>query len=508
MKARLFLFAAALLLGLVPCLGVRAQTAPAAPTTQELQQLVATLKDDKARAQLLGQLQALIAAQSAQQQSQETSPLSWFGNLPAQLDSLGADVLSAVPVFVEAPSFVAWIKQQIADPQWRAFWLEVISKLAMIFGAGLAAGAIVRLILRPAAKRLGTASHGGAGNRLLLLAAAALIEALPVLAFAGAAVFVMPFTKPHLGVRAIAEVLITATVWARGLLAVARVVLLSPNAQALYALSEETRNYLYIWLRRFTHWAAYGYAVSAGSWWIGAPGTISGLLMRITILVLAILAIVFILQNRSAVRDWLRGNGKVDDDGWRVLRYRIAETWHILAIVYVIGTFGVYVLNVAGGFIFLMQATTLSLVVVAAALILGRLLERGLQRGLAIRPELKARFPALEARVNRYTAILRITGTAVIYAAAALAVLQAWGLDVFTWLAGLASRPATESLLSLIVILVGGVALWEFFNSTIERRLARIDLSRRSRARTLLPLLRTSVLIFFITIAGLMILSQ
>jgi small conductance mechanosensitive channel len=208
------------------------------------------------------------------------------------------------------------------------------------------------------------------------------------------------------------------------------------------------------------------------------------------------------------MRDWLRGNGAAGDDGWRVLRSRIAETWHILAIVYVIGTFGVYVLNVSGGFAFLLQATTLSLVVVGAALALGRLLERMLHRGLAIRPELRVRFPALEARVNRYTAILRITGTAVIYAAATLAVLQAWGLETFVWLAGVASRPAAGSLISLIVILFGGVLLWEFFNSTIERRLAGIDPSRRSRARTLLPLLRTTVMILFITVAGLMILSQ
>src|SRR5512146_2676974 len=267
MKARLCLFVAALLFGLAPCLSLRSQTAAPAtttPTAQELQQLVTTLKDDKARAQLLGQLQALIAAQNAQQQSQETSPLSWCGDLPAQLDSLGADVLSAAPVFVGAPRFVVWLERQVADPQHRAFWVEVFSKLALIFGAGFVAGAIARLILLPAAKRLAAPSHAGPGARLLILAAAALIEVLPVLAFAGAAVFVMPFTKPHLGVRAVAEVLITATVWARGLLAVARIVLLSPNAQGLYALSGETRNYLYIWLRRVVHWAAYGYAVSAG----------------------------------------------------------------------------------------------------------------------------------------------------------------------------------------------------------------------------------------------------
>ncbi|HKT18134.1 MAG TPA: mechanosensitive ion channel domain-containing protein [Stellaceae bacterium] len=511
MKARsLIRFAAALMFCLAPVLGARAQSAPAAPTNQELQHLVATLEDDKARAQLVQQLQALIAAQNAQQQQQEqeTSPLSWFGNLPAQLDSLGADVLSAVPIFTQAPRLFAWLDLQIADPQLRGFWIDVITKLALIFGAGLAAGAIVRLVLRPAAARLGAPSRAGPGIRLLILIAAAIVEALPVLAFAGAAIFVLPFTKPHLGVRSVAEVLITATVWARGLLAAARIALISPGAQGLYPLGDETRNYLYIWLRRFVHWAAYGYAASVGSWWIGAPGTMDGLLMRITVLILAIFAIIFILQNRIAVRDWLRGNGPADANGWRVLRNRIGDTWHIVAIIYVVGTFGVYVLDVSGGFTFLLRATALSAVVVTAALILARVLERLLQRGFAVRPELKARFPALESRVNRYTAILRITGAAIIYALAALAVLQAWGIDAFVWIEGLAAQPATGSALSLVFILVGGVALWELFNSVIERRLAGIDLTRRSRARTLLPLLRTSILILFITIAGLMILSQ
>jgi len=512
MKARrLVRFAAALFFSLAPVFGAQAQTATTTPTNQELQQLVATLKDDKARAKLVEQLQALITAQNAQpqpQQQPETSPLSWLGNLPAQLDALGADVLSAVPIFVQAPRLFAWLNLQISDPQLRGFWLSIITKLALIFGAGFVAGAILRLVLRPAAARLGAPSHVSAGIRLLLLITTAIVEVLPVLAFAGVAVFVAPFTKPHLGVRAVAEVLITATVWARGLLAVARVALLSPSAQGLYPLSEETRNYLYIWLRRFVHWAAYGYAASAGSWWIGAPGTLDGLMMRITVLILAIFAIIFILQNRTAVRDWLRGHKQPGENGWRVLRNRIAESWHILAIVYVVGTFGVYVLNVAGGFAFLLRATALSVIVVTAAFILARLLERTLQRGFAVRPELKSRFPALETRVNRYTAILRTAGAAIIYALAALAVLQAWGIGAFVWLAGLAARPATGSALSLVFILVGGVVLWELFNSAIERRLAAIDRGLRSRARTLLPLLRTSVLILFVTIAGLMILSQ
>jgi small conductance mechanosensitive channel len=47
------------------------------------------------------------------------------------------------------------------------------------------------------------------------------------------------------------------------------------------------------------------------------------------------------------------------------------------------------------------------------------------RRGFAIKPELKAQFPTLEQRANRYIPILTGLTSGVIYVLAALAVLQA-----------------------------------------------------------------------------------
>jgi len=492
----------------MPLLPARAQTAPPAPTNADLQQLVATLKDDKARTQLVEQLQTLIAAQNATQPAKTPSPVSWLADIPAELDAVGAEVLAAVPVFAQAPGLFAWLDAQITDAQLRQRWLDIFEKLAAIFGAGFAADALARLLLRRPAARLVAKTSERLAIQLLLLCAAAFVEALPVLIFAAVATFVMPLTEPHTGTRGVATVLIAAAVWARGLLAVARVFLLAPAVQTLYALTEETRNYLYIWLRRFVQWAAYGYAASVGGWWLGAPGPINGLVMRISVLVLAILAIIFVLQNRSAVRTWLRGDDQAGTSGWRILRHRFAETWHVLAVVYVIGTFGVYILNTEAGLGLLLRATALSLVVVTTAAILVRFIDEVLQRGLALKPDLKARFPMLEARANRYTAVLRIVATVAIYTLAVLALAQAWGIEAFTWIGTLARYPATSHTIALAFVIVGGLLLWEFFSSTIERRLASIDYSGRSRARTLLPLLRTTVLIILLAIAALMVMAE
>jgi small conductance mechanosensitive channel len=483
-------------------------TTPAVPSAAQLQQLVSTLKDDKARTQLIDQLQALIAAQSAQQQAAAATPSSWFAALPEQLDIIGGEVLATIPFFAQAPGVVSWAERQFQNDESRQLWIEITTKLAVIFAAGIAADFLMALLLRRPARFLLARESERLPAQFLLLVLAVIVEILPVLAFAAIAYFVMPLTEAAHRTRGIADVLITATLWARGLLAIARVALLSPRAQLLYPLGEETRNYLYIWIRRFANWAAYGYAASVCVWYFNAPGAVDGLLRRFTVLALAILAIIFILQNRGAVSEWLRGNGRTDTIRWRGLRNRLGETWHILAIVYVIGTFGVFFLDASGGFALLLRATTLSLVVIAGAALLTRFVERMLCSGLAVDPKLKERFPHLEARANRYTAILTVASLTVIYVVAALALLEAWGIGAFTWIVGFAQQPAARSLSSLAVVLVGGLILWELFSAMIERRLASIDHTGRSRARTVLPLLRTTLMVVLITIATLMIMSE
>jgi small conductance mechanosensitive channel len=96
----------------------------------------------------------------------------------------------------------------------------------------------------------------------------------------------------------------------------------------------------------------------------------------------------------------------------------------------------------------------------------------------------------------------------VIYILAAAALLEAWGISAFTWLADLAEQPSARNFVSLAIVLIAGLVLWEFFSAVVERKLAGIDHHGRSRARTVLPLLRSTVLVVLITVAALMILSQ
>ena len=131
------------------------------------------------------------------------------------------------------------------------------------------------------------------------------------------------------------SILVNATVEARLLLCVVRSVLLPADAGTVFVpVDEETRNYLYIWVRRFTFWAIFGYAVPEAAWWLGVPGALYALMLKLVGLVLAVLAIIFVLQNRAPIAAWIAGE-PAGRFGWARIRRSLGEIWHLLAILYI-----------------------------------------------------------------------------------------------------------------------------------------------------------------------------
>lgn len=477
-----------------PATPANAATSPV--TADDLQNLVNTIQDPAARKKLVSELQGLIAAQRGVQKTSPSHALrNFFASLADGANAIGGEVLAAAAVAVDAPRIVSWIRDQASNEQTRHGWYEVTTRLAVILGLALVADWLVWLLMRAPTRRFGALAGEALTWRLVYLLINAIFEALPIAAFAAVAFFVLPLTTKRFVAEQVATTVILAYLWSRIVAATARVVLLSPSALALYPLGEETRNYLYIWIRRFANFGFYGFAVAGCSWWLHAPGAIYAILLRIVVLVLGILAVIFVLQNKTTVAMWLRGSGEPASGrgrGWRLLRQRLAAVWHILAIVLVVGTFGVSVLHIEGGFLDLLRATVLSVVVVLAAALAVQFVGRASEHGFAIKPELKARFPTLESRANRYIPILTTLASLVIDVVAALALLQAWGIDAFLWVQTAASSSAVGSLASIAIVIAVAIVAWEAFVLAIEHHMLRLDddSRRRARAQTMVPFLR------------------
>ena len=540
------LFGALALLSLgLAALPAAAATTPAQVTDQagvsaaDIDKLVSTLQDDQKRQQLIKQLQTLSAAEKGNEPAAPPTPSDFLSVVTDHLQSIGSDMVDATTVLVAAPNLMGWFNRQVRDPDTRASWEEVGRNVGLILAAAILADLITRQITKAAynraIRRVPTTWVGRIGMLLLAI----LLAAIPFCAFLIAADLAAEYLQPKLSTRRVLIVLIHAWVYARLIIVTSWALLLAPRASgwSLVPVSEETANYLFIWVRRFTQVAFYGFALIPAFWWLGAPGAVSAIVQKLVALLLTVLGILFVLQNRQAVAQWVRPHRRPvtdpeaaadasatrDTEGEtppppvsgtiEVVRHRLAEVWHVLAIVYMVTIFAVYALKIEGGFIFVFRATALTVAILVAVRLLGRGIRRLTERGFAIPADLHDRFPTLEARANRYVPVLNVGAIFVLWTFAALGLLEAWGFGSFAWLSSAAGRQLTGSAITIVIILAVAFGCWEIFNAAIDRYLAGVDshgqrVSRSARVRTLLPFARNAVWISLLLLVVLLVLSE
>ena len=503
----------ALLLCLLAALASGAKAAEPAPVSaDELERLVHSLQNETEREKLIEQLHGLIAAQRGAEK-EKPAGAAFFNQVTQQVEAFSGEILAGAAMVVDAPLLLEWASEQASDHAARRLWVDAAFAFTLIFGCAALAEWVLRAIIARLLPRLPVRRSDTRLVRVSFALLGLILAALPIAAFAVAAYAVLTaITEPLTHSRITLTVLVNATVEARFLLCVVKWVLLPADSGTVFLpIDPETRNYVYIWVRRFTFWGIFGYWLPEAAWWLGIPGALYALLLKTVGLVLAVLAIIFILQNRMTVAAWIAGEPKAASSGWSRVRRTLGETWHLLAILYITGAYLIYALHMEGGFTYVLRATLLSLILIIAARLLVSLVQRWSRRGFAIRPKLKAQFPTLEQRANRYIPILTGLVSVVIYFLALLAVLQAWNITAFAWFGSDLGRRMTGQALAIGMVLVIALALWEVSASAIERYLSAIDardVPRRTRIRTLLPLLQTALLGVIIVVTSLMILSH
>jgi small-conductance mechanosensitive channel len=101
----------------------------------------------------------------------------------------------------------------------------------------------------------------------------------------------------------------------------------------------------------------------------------------------------------------------------------------------------------------------------------------------------------------------------VVSIAALILLLQFWGFGAIEWLAGnLLAQRMISALTTVGVAVAFAVGVWELANAAIEQHLSRLQrdaqTARSARLRTLLPMLRTALLIAILTVLSLVVLSE
>ncbi len=535
-----------------------ARPAAAAPAT-DLDALAATLRDEARRAELLRAIEALAAAQRGAAQSQPaagtppaaapagtaTAPqpapepvvdpeVLAPNTLGAQLllgasqrlQALSDHLVSVTQALTDLPGLASWASGIARDPVTQARVIDASWKLLLLFGAGLLAEWAARRALRGWSDRLDAmAPEDGNGwtwvRRVPLVIARFLLDLIPLAAFAVISYGMIGAVRPLPTTELVLLTANNAYIASRAVMALARM-LFSPASSHLRLVpcQDETAAYVTVWLRRITVIGILGYAVAEAGLLFGLPWAAYDAILRASLLIVSLFLVIVILQNRGAVADKLRAPQLVETDQpdqarrlLRALRDRLADVWHLLAILWLLALWGVWALEIRDGFERLIRVSSLTIVILALAKLADTAVHRLITRGFRIGPDLARRYPGLEARANRYVPMLKGLLTGIVIFIAGLFLLEAWGVDSFQWFGrGRLGARLLSSLVSITLTIAVALAVWELTNAAIARHLAKLSrdaqAARSARVRTLLPMLRTALSIVILVFVALSVLTE
>lgn len=553
-------FAVAALVCLVALHPAGAQdNAAATLTPAQAQQALEVLRDDGKRTQLIETLRTIAKASPAPAEAAAAPvPLpadslgaqllaqvsNWFGNVSGQLAAVAHKVS-------DLPALWRWLVQLTTDPLAQRTLLDAAWKLAVVIACAFAAEWLTRRALRrpltalggypsagprrrsddepadtsePAASPADThelrrwrATLAGAWRmalRLPLVIARLLLDLLPVLGFAAIGNLLL---ATDLGGEARSRLVILAIVNAyvicRSILCLtAAVISRSDRQPSLFVLRDEKVAYIEVWWTRIVVVTVFGLALAEVASLLGLHRSAYLTAVRLVMLLVHLFVVIIILQCRRRVAAFIRSRPAA---GWGLAaaRDRLADTWHIIAILLDLALWTVWALQVKNGYALLLRYFLATIAVLAIARLVSIAMLAVLDRVFRISPELQQQFPGLERRANRYFPVLRTAVSSLIAVVAVIALLEIWGFDATAWFAsgGVGGR-LVSALLTIGAAGLVALAVWELANAAMDRQLARLSqegrLVRAARLRTFLPMLRTTLLSVIVAVVGLTALSE
>ncbi|MDF1794628.1 MAG: mechanosensitive ion channel [Thalassobaculaceae bacterium] len=496
-----------------------------AATEANLQQLIQTLEDPARREQLLTDLRTLLDAQTSGKPASgtigdPTKPKTGPGDTHSIGDQISdavidhghrvqavfSEVFDAITAIQNLPD---WLEAQINVEYRRAFWIEIATVgLGFPILVALIARWLTGIILGGTIRRLRDAESLSIQAKIFAAVTRTVLEAFTVAAVLGAGWVALIIVPRSYQAEQIAVVVINAVAVQTGIGVLARLSL-APYAPHLRAIriGDEMAAYLYIWVMRVTAVGVVGYLISQTALPLGAGYDGSHALEVAAAAVMTGMLLILVTQLRPTVRATIRGSGR------SVVRRRFADVWNLLASLYILVGFGIFVSGAQDGFMFMLRATAISIAAVTVALTVQHLATKLLDRLFKVDEELEHRFPGLRKRANLYRPTLKRAIDIIIFVLAAVAILEGWNAGVISALDTQTQSAVLRSSGTILLVMIVCIVIWELTASGIARVLSgtNADGSPReasSRTKTLLPLLRRAVLVALIVFGGLIVLSE
>jgi small-conductance mechanosensitive channel len=491
-----------------------AEPPPAADPAQ-VKELIRTLNDTAARQKLIQQLTVLTQQQQAQKQ-EEAEPIGSriLKFLSAQVAEAGEEFGALGQSFRGLPAAERWFRRQAADPNARNHWIDLAGSLMTVLAGGAAALGLAQLAVRGPRRSLERHRPAGILSRLGVGLLRLVLRLMPVVLFGFVGYSLLSMINPPAVVSLATLTIVNATMLVAGVIAISRF-LLAPRIPSLRLVpfGDRAARFLHRWICWIGAIVAFGWFGITALRVLGLPKVAAHAALKLVALSILIILVGLVIKERKDIALWIRGaEGGKGQSAIRSLRQRLAEVWHLLAIGYLVATFAVFVFDIEGGFDFILHATLVSALVIAAARLSIHLVEHAVTRGTTL-THASDRYPRLRKRADIYLPIVRAGTSVIVWVVAVVMLVDVWGADAFGWVTGPDGRIALARTISIALIVISATIAWEFVSAVIETYLVGAvkdgtPVQRSQRVRTLLPLLRNAFLIFLIVVVVLIVLSE
>ncbi|PKR87518.1 mechanosensitive ion channel protein MscS [Pleomorphomonas diazotrophica] len=279
----------------------------------------------------------------------------------------------------------------------------------------------------------------------------------------------------------------------------------------VFNLEPTTARFWYLWLSRLISFLGYGVLV-AHPLVNKAIGFSVGIGFRLAVVLLTLIgATLLVTFKRDEVRNGLFPLLEpVRSTVLRTILALLIHGWHVIVIVYLAVAFVLWVSRPFDAVDYMAWATVETVFAIIIGGIVDSLLSHAISGGIRLPADVKKTLPLLEARLNMMVPLFFRAVRMLLVAVVAAVLLQSWGvIDLIAWFQSDGGTEAVGRILSAAIIVLAAGGIWLAASSWVEYRLnPSLGRITNARTRTLLSLFRNAFSIVLVIIAAMLTLSQ
>jgi small conductance mechanosensitive channel len=490
-------------------------------SVENVEKLIQTLENPEKREALLEDLRTIKALQGLQREVEAETPERETPNLVERVileySLIAGKVSDSFHRLVEAvqqtPEALRRANAYLGSEKNRATVYKALTVLGI--GIGLAVGIVlvVRWFTAVLSRKVVLGKEGTTRGRMYEAGLRMAIRISPYAALLGGAFVVFGIWGIRgLPYRFVLLILLTLLQY-EAIFQIARI-LVSPydSGARVLTLPDETSAYVWIWVRRFLNlWIIY-YFVTEFLMILKVSPSLYLVVRGVLIFLFPLLATVLLLQIRRTIP--IKAKFLTDQPRWKRFVLLLARFWVLGAgvLVWVISIFMITQYRV--GITFLVSALLKTAVAVSLLWILIQVVDRLFDRLFNVGKEIRARFPELEKKTDRYIGSLRGIAKGVVAAVGVGSILEFWGFRV-SWFVTSDTGSAILSRVITVGIVVGVVMAIIDLSGFVQNLLtqSRTDPTGRviepgRKLKTLVPLIHWVITVAACFVGGVVVLNQ